>query len=429
MGNRGSRPESDDCNSEDDQDSVPPTPVHTEADHDVACDPEFELTGSHLIPRDPDDATCTAGAELEYEPVVVIGDDAPDPYPEGYELTGDPNFPRDADDAIFEMELPEYTSEVCGSEVPFKHVDPYDKDAVTQARTKAGPEPEAFAAAVVSKRAPCVPITEPATYVNNYTPVGVIFDASDCAVDTPPETPFRKKTRKDPVVPDPYDKHAPRQGVLHDGVVPSRWSECCSAPKLKDLPKSDVFQVKYGDHFAFFKTSDAEKVQALLPLHPERAQPSANRDTLIRLRLNLAMSDGTDASDMYAMQKLAGLFHDALELADASVDSADLEACVETWVLEPTRYAPFKDLREAVDFMCLPVEDCRVLGVATKHPYAPAIEPCLGSAVTNVTSSSLQLRSEPVTELKRVSVWNEPAKHTAGARDKLRRPLEIDGSC
>lgn len=436
----------------DDQDFVPPTPACSEELPNDPCH-VFEVIGTLTIPTEQQEWTTPADSVLEYEPDVVVGEDAPEPYPKGFELTGCHVIPRDPEDATFCTELPVYTADPNPEDdAPVKNVDPYDKHAVKQALTKEGPEPEAFAVAVPWPRpkyhkGPRKVVTDPAKYLSDYTPVGTIYDAdegtpkvpSSCRIITnhPIDTPIDgvvdgagKKPRSDPVVPDPYDKHAPRQGVLYDSVLPSRWSDCSSEPKLKDRARSDVFEVRYGDNFAFFRNSDADKVKALMALHSESTQASVNRDTLIRLRLNLAMSGGASVKDLLAMQQVAGMFHNALEIADDSIDSADLEACLEAWVLEPTRYAPFKDLGDAVDFMCLPVQNNRVLGMATKHRYAPALERSLlcpaDRTVTNVTSTNMQLRSEPKAEFKRVSIWNEPAKHVD---DNHRIPLEIDGSC
>jgi hypothetical protein len=110
---------------------------------------------------------------------------------------------------------------------------------------------------------------------------------------------------------------------------------------------------------------------------------------------------------------------DDLEHASESnpIPAADLEACLETWVLEPTRYAPFPDLQGAVEFMHLPVHKNRVVGMALKHRYDPAPEPLprvvrSRAVATNVTSTNHSFVSEPKIKFARVSIWNEPARPT-----------------
>jgi hypothetical protein len=400
----------------------------------------FELTGALTIPTDP-----VGEAPLdpsEYTPVVDL-DGAPDPYPEGFEIMGSSTIPTDPEGFPI-LELPEFDPVGPAGPVGPK-VDPYDAGAVMQARTKPGPEPRSFAVAVVKAR--LVPES-----VNAYTPVGTIYDI---AADAPASDDVNKIPISvgEPAValggalggvpdyesacpeePDPYDKHAPRQGLLCRKDVPCRWYDIETKPALKD--RDGVFEVRYGDHVAFFGREDADAVAALLPLHPEKAQPSANKETLVRLRLNLALGSGTPPCDLVAMNDVARMFQDALEPAgdDASVAADELEACLQKWVLEPTRYGPFNDLAGAVDFMRLPVRDGRVVGVALKDRYvskaaaARAIHATKTGATTNVTSTSMQLRSEPKVEFARVSIWNEPPRATDDVNDIYMKPLQIDGS-
>ena len=70
-------------------------------------------------------------------------------------------------------------------------------------------------------------------------------------------------------------------GSLADRLDATRWRI--------DLPGVDVGEL--GD-----------AVAALLPLHPEQAQPSANKETLVRLRLNLALGSGAPPCDLAAIR-------------------------------------------------------------------------------------------------------------------------------
>lgn len=452
MGNRSSKSEhdagtapSDAGTAPSDADTMSCDADETVPDHSVPGEPPltdvFELTGSLTIPTDPVRKPPLDPAE--YTPVVEVGDDAPDPYPEGYEIMGSSTVPTDPE-GIASPEPSEYTSDApAGPAGPM--VDPYDAGAVKQARTKPGPEPTSFAVAdVKGQRMKLVPGS-----VNAYTPVGTIYDIARHSSDASDVNKIPISVGEPavalgsvpadsadacPAEPDPYDRHAPRHGLLCAKDKPCPWYDIAAKPALKD--RDDVFEVRYGDHVAFFGRDDANAVAALLPLHPEQTQPSANKETLVRLRLNLALGAGTPPCDLVAMNDVARMFQDALEPAGdgASVAADELEACLQKWVLEPTRYGPFKDLAGAVDFMRLPVRDGRVVGVALKERYVSreaaraAARAAKTDAVTNVTSTNMQLRSEPKVEFARVSIWNEPPRATDDENDRYTKQLQIDCS-
>lgn len=232
-----------------------------------------------------------------------------------------------------------------------------------------------------------------------------------CPVTNTPS--FTDPFTESPKEPRPHDRHAPTQGVLDDSVEPSLWMEFDSKRKLLD--RAVYHQVRLGDHVAYFKREDIDKVDTLLSActGQELCKPSEKKAALIRLRMMLSLADGTPAESLPQLEQVARLFHDALEpAADTDfVEVADLEACLATWVPEPTRYAPFKDLTAAVEYMCLPVADNRVVGMALKHKYEPMPESLRRKRTEHgsleLTPNSLQIRADPKVEYKRVSLWNE----------------------
>jgi hypothetical protein len=211
--------------------------------------------------------------------------------------------------------------------------------------------------------------------------------------------------------PEPYDEHAPVHGVLDMSHEPTRWSPYASELKLEDRSARHV--VRCGDHVAFFDPADADVVDGLFALLSVPERPSEKKTALVRLRTALAVLKGTPVSEACRLDKVAKMFHDALEVAGdtESVAAADLEACLASWVIEPTRYAPFPDLAGAVAFMHLPVRDNRVVGMALRHRYDPDPEP-LPSTATRVTSTNLHIVPDPEIKFTRVSVWNEPSRAT-----------------
>jgi hypothetical protein len=217
--------------------------------------------------------------------------------------------------------------------------------------------------------------------------------------------------------PQPYDEHAPVHGVVDKSHEPTRWSPYASEPKLEERSAGHV--VRCGDHVAYFDPADADIVDGLFALRSVPEKPSDKKTALIRLRTALALVKAAPVTVVHLLEKVTKMFHDALEVApeSESVAAADLEACLESWVLEPTRYAPFPDLAGAVAFMHLPVHDNRVVGMALRHRYVPDPEPLPVAAATvavatNVTSANHQLRAEPNVKFARVSIWNEPARPT-----------------
>lgn len=272
--------------------------------------------------------------------------------------------------------------------------------------TKRAPEPKENV-----KQASTVTELEPFVVVkfttnDNAAPA---VEVSFAIVTNRPDVMIKPKRTREP---EPYDKHAPRHGVLYADVVPARWSPYASDPTLVD--RSDVHAVRCGDHVAHFDPEDAAKVDALFALQSVPEKPSDKKAALIRLRTTMAIAKGTPVSMVYQLEKVARMFHDALEHAPGeTVAAADLEACLEAWVLEPTRYAPFPDLSGAVAFMHLPVHDNEVVGMALKHRYDPGPVP-LPAVVTSraVATTNHMLVREPKVTFARVSVWNEPARPT-----------------
>lgn len=257
-------------------------------------------------------------------------------------------------------------------------------------------------------------------------------DSLEPRIETPVEGEHYKLLAKVGDMPKPYDKHAPVQGVLHKSCEPMRWTLYASDPKLED--RAVGHEIRCGDHVAYFDPADAAKVDGLWALQAVPEKSSDKKTALIRLRTTLAVAKGTPLSMVYQLEKVARLFHNALEHAPATetIATADLEACLESWVLEPTRYAPFPDLQGAVNFMHLPVHKNRVVGMAIKHRYDPDPVPLPAVArsravTTNVTSTNHSIISEPKIKFTRVSVWNEPARPTHD-ENAVGKQFEVSGS-
>lgn len=346
----------------------------------------------------------------------------------------------------------------------------FDPHAVKQAPTKTGAEPDPFAAADVKREAKPVAQTDVETAAETVVQIAAetvaelevdavalvkldddkieesralesvqpevptyasLRDSAD-AIETPVEGEHYKALRKLDKEPKPYDKHAPVQCVLNKSDDPLRWSLYASDPKLEDRVVGH--EIRCGDHVAYFDPQDAAKVDGLWALQAVPEKSSDKKTALVRLRTTLAVSKGTPLSMVYELEKVARLFHDALEHASESdsIRAADLEACLESWVLEPTRYGPFPDLAGAVGFMYLPVRDNKVIGMALKHRYDPAPDPLprvvrSRAVTTNVTSKNYSIVSEPKIKFARVSVWNEPARPTHD-ENAVGRPFEVKGS-
>lgn len=361
-------------------------------------------------------------------------------------------------------------------DVPKATADPksFDPHAVKQAPTKTGVEPEPFTAAGVETDAQTVkeyaarslvrpvnlaaadvsaePAAEPAVKLSDdelediisraletvaseaptYAALRDSADSLEPRIETPVEGEHYKLLSKVGDMPKPYDKHAPVQGVLHKSCEPMRWTLYASDPKLED--RAVGHEIRCGDHVAYFDPADAAKVDGLWALQAVPEKSSDKKTALIRLRTTLAVAKGTPLSMVYQLEKVARLFHNALEHAPATetIAAADLEACLESWVLEPTRYAPFPDLQGAVNFMHLPVHKNRVVGMAIKHRYDPDPVPLPAVArsravTTNVTSTNYSIISEPKIKFARVSVWNEPARPTHD-ENAVGKPFEVSGS-
>lgn len=353
----------------------------------------------------------------------------------------------------------------------------FDPHAVKQAPTKTGVEPEPFTAADVESAAKTFaqtarslaaddsaepdaqtvaepvakPVAEPAVKLSDDEIEDIISraletvasekaeeptyaslrDSAD-SIETPVEGEHYKLLSKVGDMPKPYDKHAPVQGVIDKSHEPTRWTLYASDPKLED--RAVGHEIRCGDHVAYFDPEDAVIVDGLLALKSVPEKSSDKKTALVKLRTTLAVVKGTPLSMVYELEKVARMFHDALEHAPGeSIPAADLEACLESWVLEPTRYAPFPDLQGAVAFMHLPVHENRVVGMALKHRYDPAPEPLPAArhptvpVTTNVTSTNHSFVSEPRIKFARVSVWNEPARPTHD-ENAVGRPFEFKGS-
>jgi hypothetical protein len=333
----------------------------------------------------------------------------------------------------------------------------YDPHAVKQAPTKTGVEPEPFTVADVNKpdAETGLPILQTGKTAAVAEPEAVPVEAvklsdeeiediisraleSDAgvrdnadAIQTPVEGEHYKLLSKVGDMPKPYDKNAPVQGVIDKSHEPTRWSLYASDPKLED--RAVGHEIRCGDHVAYFDPADAANVDGLWALQAVPEKSSDKKTALIRLRTTLAVSKGTPLSMVYQLEKVARMFHDALEYAPGeTVPAPDLEACLESWVLEPTRYAPFPDLQGAVSFMHLPVHKNRVVGMALKHRYDPYPEPLptvvtSRAVVTNVTSTNYSIVSDPKIKFARVSIWNEPARPTHD-ENAVGKPFEVQGS-
>jgi hypothetical protein len=303
----------------------------------------------------------------------------------------------------------------------------FDPHAVKQAPTETGVEPEPFTAAGVAQTdnehaadVSAEPESKPAVKLGDDSralELRGIADSLEPPIETPSEGKRFEALAKIDKEPKPYDKHAPVQGVIHKSCEPMRWTPY--APDLKLDDRAVGHEIRCGDHVAYFDPEDAAKVDGLWALQAVPEKSSDKKTALIRLRTTLAVTKGTPLSMVYQLEKVARLFHDALEHApgNESIPAADLEACLESWVLEPTRYAPFPDLRDAVEFMHLPVHKNRVVGMALKHRYDPDPLPLPAVAtsravVTNVTSTNHSIISDPKIKFARVSIWNEPARPT-----------------